>query len=173
MYGMARFSWQQLRRFVYDNLHNDDYKSKVSNCINYLLIILIVGNVAAVLLESINEIYKLYKPYFDLFENISIVIFSGEYLLRFWSVIEEDREEAAWKQRIRWMKSGGAIVDLMAILPAYLNFFVHIDLRFLRVLLMWFRYTCDQFGAVVRCIYYYFRCWYCSFASRYFGLRFG
>lgn len=134
MYGMARFSWQQLRRFVYDNLHNDDYKSKVSNCINYLLIILIVGNVAAVLLESINEIYKLYKPYFDLFENISIVIFSGEYLLRFWSVIEEDREEAAWKQRIRWMKSGGAIVDLMAILPAYLNFFVHIDLRFLRVL---------------------------------------
>ena len=95
MYGMARFSWQQLRRFVYDNLHNDDYKSKVSNCINYLLIILIVGNVAAVLLESINEIYKLYKPYFDLFENISIVIFSGEYLLRFWSVIEEDREEAA------------------------------------------------------------------------------
>ena len=110
MYGMARFSWQQLRRFVYDNLHNDDYKSKVSNCINYLLIILIVGNVAAVLLESINEIYKLYKPYFDLFENISIVIFSGEYLLRFWSVIEEDREEAAWKQRIRWMKSGGAIV---------------------------------------------------------------
>ena len=32
------------------------------------------------------------------------------------------------------MKSGGAIIDLMAILPAYLNFFVHLDLRFLRVL---------------------------------------
>ena len=32
------------------------------------------------------------------------------------------------------MKSGGAIIDLMAILPAYLNLFVHIDLRFLRVL---------------------------------------
>lgn len=134
MYSMTRFSWQQLRRFVYNNLHNDDYKSKVSTCVNYLLIVLIVGNVAAVLLESINEIYKLYKPHFDLFENISIVIFSSEYLLRLWSVVEENREEAAWKQRIRWMKSGGAIIDLMAILPAYLNFFVHIDLRFLRVL---------------------------------------
>jgi voltage-gated potassium channel len=32
--------------------------------------------------------------------------------------------QSAWKQRIRWMKSGGAIIDLMAILPAYLNFFV-------------------------------------------------
>ena len=54
---MTQFSWQQLRRFVYDNLHNDDYKSTVSTCVNYLLIALIIGNVAAVLLESVNEFY--------------------------------------------------------------------------------------------------------------------
>lgn len=131
---MTRFSWMQLRRFVYDNLHNDDYKSKVSTCVNYLLIALIIGNVAAVLLESVNEFYQLYKPYFDIFENLSIMIFSGEYLLRLWSIVEKNPQEAAWKQRIRWVKSGGAIIDLMAILPAYLNFFVHLDLRFLRVL---------------------------------------
>ena len=131
---MTQLSWQRLRLFIYNNLHNDDYKSTISACINYLLIILIIGNVAAVLLESINEIYKLYQPYFDLFENISILIFSGEYLLRLWSIVEKNPDEAAWKQRIHWMKSGGAIIDLMAILPAYLNFFVHIDLRFLRVL---------------------------------------
>ncbi|MGA6136517.1 ion transporter [Acinetobacter dispersus] len=131
---MTQFSWQQLRRFVYDNLHNDDYKSTVSTCVNYLLIALIIGNVAAVLLESVNEFYQLYKPYFDIFENLSIMIFSGEYLLRLWSIVEEEPQEDAWKQRIRWMKSGGAIIDLLAILPAYLNFIVPIDLRFLRVL---------------------------------------
>ncbi|MCI3880145.1 ion transporter [Acinetobacter higginsii] len=131
---MTQFSWQQLRRFVYDNLHNDDYKSTVSTCVNYLLIALIIGNVAAVLLESVNEFYQLYKPYFDIFENLSIMIFSGEYLLRLWSIVEEEPQEAAWKKRIRWMKSGGAIIDLLAILPAYLNFIVPIDLRFLRVL---------------------------------------
>ncbi|EOR07937.1 ion transporter [Acinetobacter sp. ANC 3926] len=131
---MTQFSWQQLRRFVYDNLHNDDYKSTVSTCVNYLLIALIIGNVAAVLLESVNEFYQLYKPYFDIFENLSIIIFSGEYLLRLWSIVEKEPQEAAWKQRIRWMKSGGAIIDLLAILPAYLNFIVPIDLRFLRVL---------------------------------------
>ena len=32
------------------------------------------------------------------------------------------------------MRSGGAIIDLLSILPAYINFFVHIDLRFLRIL---------------------------------------
>ncbi|QHH96670.1 ion transporter [Acinetobacter dispersus] len=131
---MTQFSWQQLRRFVYDNLHNDDYKSTVSTCVNYLLIALIIGNVAAVLLESVNEFYQLYQPYFDIFENLSIMIFSGEYLLRLWSIVEEEPQEAAWKQRIHWMKSGGAIIDLLAILPAYLNFIVPIDLRFLRVL---------------------------------------
>jgi voltage-gated potassium channel len=131
---MTQFSWQQLRRFVYNNLHNDDYKSSVSTCVNYLLIALIIGNVAAVLLESVNEFYKLYRVYFDFFENLSIIIFSGEYLLRLWSVVEKKPQESAWKQRLRWMRSGGAIIDLMAILPAYLNFFVHLDLRFLRVL---------------------------------------
>ena len=131
---MTQFSWQQLRRFVYNNLHNDDYKSSVSTCVNYLLIALIIGNVAAVLLESVNEFYKLYRVYFDFFENLSIIIFSSEYLLRLWSVVEKNPQESAWKQRLRWMRSGGAIIDLMAILPAYLNFFVHLDLRFLRVL---------------------------------------
>ncbi|MDM1021110.1 ion transporter [Acinetobacter sp. VNK23] len=131
---MAQFSWQLLRRFVYNNLHDDDYKSKVSTCVNYVLISLIIANVAAVLLESVNDLYKLYQSYFDLFENLSILIFSGEYLLRLWSIIEKNPQESAWKQRFRWMKSGGAIIDLMAILPAYLNFFVHLDLRFLRVL---------------------------------------
>ena len=131
---MTQLSWQQLRRFVYNNLHNDDYKSTVSTCVNYLLIALIIGNVAAVLLESVNEFYQLYKPYFDIFENLSIMIFSGEYLLRLWSIVEQEPQEAVWKQRIRWMKSGGAIIDLLAILPAYLNFIVPIDLRFLRVL---------------------------------------
>ena len=38
--------------------------------------------------------------------------------------------------RVRWkyVTSGAAIIDLLAILPAYINFFVHIDLRFLRIL---------------------------------------
>ncbi|PRD29864.1 UNVERIFIED_CONTAM: yjdF [Trichonephila clavipes] len=64
----------------------------------------------------------------------SIAIFSAEYFLRFWSVAENDPTDSAWNQRWKWAKSGGAIIDLIAILPAYFNFFVHIDLRVLRIL---------------------------------------
>lgn len=127
-------AWYRLRHFVYNNLHNDDYETLFSRCINYFLIVLISGNVVAVLLESVNEIYNAYHVYFKIFESLSIVIFTAEYVLRFWSVVEKNPLESNSKQRWRYITSGAAIIDLLAILPAYINLFVHIDLRFLRVL---------------------------------------
>ena len=131
---MALTAWYTLRKFVYNNLHNDDYETAFSRGLNYFLILLILGNATAVLLESVNDIYQSYRLFFDLFENISIVIFSFEYLLRIWSAAEHEPFEPAWKNRLKWMQSGGAVIDLLAILPAYINFFVPIDLRFLRIL---------------------------------------
>lgn len=134
-HSVMRFkTWYTLRKFVYDNLHNEDYETRFSRTINFFLIFLIVGNVVAVLLESVNEIYRAYQFYFDVFENFSIVIFSAEYILRFWSIVEKEPFVSGWKQRWHYVTSGAAIIDLFAILPAYINFFVHIDLRFLRIL---------------------------------------
>ena len=126
--------WLSLRKFFYDYLHDENNETRLSKFFNYLLISLILGNVIAVLLESVNDIYKAHRLFFDVFENISIVIFSAEYLLRFWCVVEAKPEQNPWKTRWQWISSGGAIIDLLAILPAYINFFVHIDLRFLRIL---------------------------------------
>lgn len=126
--------WFKLRRFFYNNLHNDDYHSAFSRSVNFFLIVLIIANTSAVLLESINNIYLSYQRLFDAFELFSIVIFSIEYIIRFWSIAEKNPFDGAWKNRWVWIRSGGAIIDLLAILPAYINFFVHIDLRFLRIL---------------------------------------
>ena len=127
-------AWYTLRHFVYDNLHNDDNESRLSRCVNYFLILLIIGNVIAVLLESVSDIYLAYQRFFDAFEYLSIVIFSAEYVLRIWSVAEQDTTQSAWKMRWQYVTSGAAIIDLLAILPAYLNFIIPIDLRFLRIL---------------------------------------
>jgi voltage-gated potassium channel len=126
-------AWYTLRKLVYNNLHNDDYETRLSRGINYFLIALIMSNAAAVLLESVHQYYVRYETFFYYFELFSIFIFTVEYILRFWSVAESDSFESAWKNRFNWIKSGGAIIDLLAILPAYLNFFVHFDLRFLRI----------------------------------------
>lgn len=131
---MIKNEWYKFRKLVYNYLHNDDYETVYSRCINYLLIALIIGNVIAVLLESVDSIYARYHVFFKYFEDISIVVFSAEYLLRFWSIADEKPQQPAWKTRWQWVTSGAAIIDLLAILPAYINYFVHIDLRFLRTL---------------------------------------
>lgn len=131
---MGNSQWRRFRHFCYNILHNTDDDTRINRLINYILIALIISNVSAVLLESVNPIYRSYHFYFDLFENISIAIFSIEYLLRLWSIVDSQPELPAWKVRCKWLISGEAIIDLFAILPAYLNFFVHFDLRVLRIL---------------------------------------
>jgi len=125
---------KRIRRMVYDVLQNDDHDTTLSRYVDYFLIFLIMTNVAAVIAESVDQWYYPYQSYFDGFENFSIVVFSIEYLLRFWSVAEAKPDNTTWRQRFNWMRSPSALVDLIAIAPAFFNFFVTIDLRFLRIL---------------------------------------
>ena len=131
---MLGTTWRSMRRFAYDYLHDENNESRLSHWTNLALITLILCNVLAVLLESVNAIYKTHQVFFDVFENASIAVFTAEYLLRLWCVVEARPEQSAWKSRWQWITSPGAIIDLQAILPAYINFFVHFDLRFLRIL---------------------------------------
>lgn len=132
--GMLFQSIRRLRHFVYNILQNDDHDTAFSRSVDYFLILLIMTNVAAVIAESVDRLYYPYQAYFTLFESFSIVIFSIEYLLRLWSVAEEKPDNTTWRQRWKWLKSPSALIDVVAIAPAFLNFFVSIDLRFLRIL---------------------------------------
>ncbi|WP_025646635.1 MULTISPECIES: ion transporter [unclassified Psychrobacter] len=131
---MAFHPIRQTRLFVYNVLQNDEHDTLVSRSVDYFLIFLIMANVTAVIAESADQWYYPYQEYFTLFENFSIVVFSIEYLLRLWSVAEAKPDNTTWQQRWEWLKSPSALIDLIAIAPAFLNFFVTIDLRFLRIL---------------------------------------
>ena len=127
-------SIRRLRLFVYNILQNDEHDTLFSRYVDYFLIFLIMANVTAVIAESVDNWYYPYQAYFTWFENFSIVIFSIEYLLRLWSVAEAKPDNTTWRQRWDWLKSPSALIDIIAIAPAFLNFFVSIDLRFLRIL---------------------------------------
>ncbi len=127
-------SIRRLRLFVYNILQNDEHDTLFSRYVDYFLIFLIMANVTAVIAESVDNWYYPYQAYFSWFENFSIVIFSIEYLLRLWSVAEAKPDNTTWRQRWDWLKSPSALIDIVAIAPAFLNFFVSIDLRFLRIL---------------------------------------
>lgn len=125
---------RRLRLFVYNTLQNKLHDSWFSRYVDYFLILLILTNVAAVIAESVDVWYYPNQQLFLAFEQFSILVFSIEYLLRFWSIVEREPEKSHWRQRWEWIKSPGALIDLIAIGPAYINFYVNIDLRFLRVL---------------------------------------
>ena len=86
--------------------------------------------------ESHESIRKSYGSLFYYFELISIVIFSLEYIYRIsYSFIEKGVKGA-----VNYIFSFFGLIDLISILPFYLNQFINLDGRFLRILRL-FRLT--------------------------------
>lgn len=129
-----RATLARIRHQLYDILQNTEYDSRLSRAIEFFLILLILGNVATVIMSSVDEWYAKYEVLFNYFENLSLGVFTLEYLVRLWAVADSDDKDSPNENRMQWLKSPSAMVDLAAILPAYVNFFVPIDLRFLIVL---------------------------------------
>ena len=109
---------------------------RLSRVVNVALILLISFNAIGVILESVASLAVVYGPWFDAFETLSVLVFSVEYVLRVWSTVEsgDARFSRPILGRLRHMLTPMALIDLLAILPFYLVFFVDFDLRFLRVL---------------------------------------
>jgi voltage-gated potassium channel len=107
----------------------------IGKTVDIFLIILILLNTVAIILESVSSIFKQYQAHFFYFEVFSVAVFSTEYILRVWSCTEsqDKRFHQPFSGRLKFMRSPMAIIDLLAILPFYLSALFAIDLRFLRV----------------------------------------
>ena len=98
--------------------------------------LLIIVNVVAMILESHVSIRDAYGNLFQIFEAISIYIFSFEYLYRIRLAYMDNRMKGV----SQYIFSTFGLIDLISILPFYLNQFVKVDGRFLRILRL-FRLT--------------------------------
>ncbi|MBT6127318.1 MAG: ion transporter [Flavobacteriaceae bacterium] len=98
--------------------------------------LLIIANVAAMIMESHVSIRNVYGKAFSLFEAFSIYIFSFEYLYRIRLAYMNNRMKGVSK----YVFSTFGLIDLISILPFYLNQFIKVDGRFLRILRL-FRLT--------------------------------
>lgn len=124
-----------LRRDTHLFLELSRPEDKLGHWFDIFMILLIVGNVAAIVLETVQAIQQQVGEFFFWFELFSVAIFTTEYVLRVWAAIEEPLPEyrhPVWG-RLRFMMSPMAVIDLLAFLPFYLSAFFGIDLRILRV----------------------------------------
>jgi voltage-gated potassium channel len=104
--------------------------------INIFIIVLIILNVIAVILETVKELNDRFSDFFYYFDLVSVIIFTIEYVLRVWSSNHEEKYKHSFWGRLKYMFSAGALIDLLAILPFFLHLFfgLGIDLREIRML---------------------------------------
>lgn len=122
------------RERILKTIDKGDETDVVSRRFDIFIMTLIVLNVIAVIIETVESIQTEYASFFYYFEIFSVVVFSIEYIIRLWTCTVIMKYEHPFWGRVKYIFSPVAIIDLLAILPFYLPFFIAVDARSLRVL---------------------------------------
>ena len=99
------------------------------------IVLWVVISVVAVVLESVQSVHYVLNIEFIVLDAVAVTIFTTEYLLRLYSCVESPGYQRALAGRLKHATTFGAVIDFLAILPFFLEVFLHhlFDLRFLRV----------------------------------------
>ena len=122
--------FMNLRARVRDLLNPDHHADPLSRLTNAFIAGLIVANVIALVLESLPDVKS---SFFRVFDGVSVLIFTVEYVGRLWSWEPKNGRGNYVPNRIRFVFTPLALIDLLAILPWYLPLMT-MDLRVLRAL---------------------------------------
>ena len=122
-----------LRHRVHRLLEAEDHPSRMARIVRLAIAVLIVVNVLALVVETIPGIHGEAPGLFRAIETVSVAVFVAEYVLRWWSIVENPRFAHPVTGRARWMITPMAIVDLLSVLPSLLAA-TKIDLRAVRLL---------------------------------------
>lgn len=125
---------KRLKEKVYDVLIDVEVDKRADRIVASFLLVLIVANGLAVMLETVKELETNYSRYFYGFELGSVAVFTVEYLLRLWAITINPLYKRPIAGRIRYAATPMALIDLLAILPFYLPVALTVDLRILRLL---------------------------------------
>jgi voltage-gated potassium channel len=105
--------------------------------VDVFLLVLIVLNVLAVVLETVGSLQLRYGQAFRAFDVFSVVVFSIEYVVRLWACTASPKFREPVAGRIRYARSFYGVIDALAILPFYAAILLPVglvDLRILRIL---------------------------------------
>lgn len=124
-----------LRKRTAEILEAKRRNDPLGKAFDWFLVTLIMLNVLAIILATVESFVSQYQNAFIAFEVFSVLVFTIEYFLRIWSSVEiTETQQSPLKSRLNYLFSPMALIDLAAILPFYLGLFINLDLRFLRVL---------------------------------------
>ena len=123
-----------MRKWLYSWLLDPNIPGNYLKGIDKWISYLIVANLFALMFEHVPAVYEPFKHSFHLFDIFSVAVFSIEFVIRFYLAPEDEEFKSRKNARWGFLSSPFAIIDLLAILPFYLQAFIPVDLRILRFL---------------------------------------
>ncbi|MFM7971694.1 MAG: ion transporter, partial [Betaproteobacteria bacterium] len=123
------------RQKVHALVFPSEYGGTLHHLFDGLIVLWVVVSVAAVILESVHGIRYVLHLEFIILDAVAVTIFTAEFLLRLYACVETPGYQRAVSGRVKHATSASSIIDFLAILPFFLEVFLHhlMDLRFLRV----------------------------------------
>jgi voltage-gated potassium channel len=116
----------RLRQKTYAVLEGGLTGDRLTNVVHSVIVCFILLSVGAVILESVPELKSVYARLFYAIELIAALFFTTEYLLRVWASVEHAplKQHSAWRARWSYAWTPAMLVDLAAIIPFFLVYFM-------------------------------------------------
>ena len=123
------------RQKVHALVWPSDHGGRLHEYFDTFVVAWVVISVIAVILESVESVHFILDLEFIILDIVAVSIFTIEFMLRMYSVVEQPGMQGSILGRLRFARSPAAMIDLLAILPFFLEALLHhlVDLRFLRV----------------------------------------
>jgi len=122
-----------LRHRTYELLEPTEGADVWGRRVDIFLMTLILLNVVAVILSTVEEVRSAVPRVFIVFDLFSVAVFAVEYVLRIWCAVENPLYRRPFLGRLRFMVTPMALIDLVAILP-FLIPYSGTDLRSVRAI---------------------------------------
>ncbi|MBU0577817.1 ion transporter [Patescibacteria group bacterium] len=113
MYLLARFDYWMREAFANE-------QSTLYRIVNDIVVLLIFFSIGSIIVASVEDIYLAHQKFFDVSEMIVVGIFTIEYLANIYVA----------ENKLKYILGPWGIIDILAIVPSYLNV---IDLRAIKV----------------------------------------
>ncbi len=123
----------KLRYSVYRILFETPNAPKIHYQIDRAIITLIVLSVIAIILEHIPSIHEEFHWEFALFDKVSVILFTIEYVLRLFCGGLNPKFKQKRFKTLGYALTPMAILDFLVVVPFYLTFLIEVDLRYLRL----------------------------------------
>lgn len=123
-----------IKKVLKRTLDKAEESDHVSRSFDVFIMALILINVGAIVMETVEEYGRLYERQFYYLEIFSVTIFTIEYIIRIWTCTIMSKYSHPFTGRIKYIFSGGAIIDMLAILPFFLPLIMPMNMMLLRML---------------------------------------